>query len=185
MLSGDSLEKTEIAGFVIDNNILVDKIKEYYVKYNPTVVIEDIRPYNSMMSMQVIRTCQFIGELKYRLQNELQLKIHMVTRGDVKKWVFTRFPGLCKERIDQKIQYLDDYGERKGKKRYRNKDGELRKATFHWVDDRVVIAAMKEYWKIPTPKPGKKNLYGFSSHSWNALAAGSCFLNVSFYEIEE
>jgi hypothetical protein len=90
--------------------------------------------------------------------------------------VFDTHGELCVERINKKIVALDDYGERKDRKRYRNKDGELRKASFHYVDDRIVIAAMKKHWNIPTPKPGKSNALGFSSHSWQALAVGSYYL---------
>jgi hypothetical protein len=72
---------------------------------------------------------------------------------------------------------LDSYGERTGKRRYVNQGGTIRKASFHWVDDRVVIAVMKKFWNIPTPKPGKKNIYGFSEDSWQALACGTYFLD--------
>lgn len=176
MLNTDPLFKTQIAGFNINNEHLVDEIKKHYVKYTSNVVIEDIRPYGLKMSNDVINTCKWIGELSYRLKSEMEAKVEYVTRGSVKKWVFEHFATLCIERINKKIAYLDGYGERKGKKRYRTKEGLLKKPSFHWVDDRIVIAAMKELWKIPTPTPGRKNIYGLSEHSWQALAAGSCFL---------
>lgn len=143
------------------------------------VVIEDIRPYSGKLSMQTINTCKFIGELTYRLRNELQASYSLVSRSEVRQWVFLTHTELCVGRINQKIAYLDDYGERTNRKRYRNKNGELRKASFHYVDDRVIIAAMKKHWEIPTPKPGKPNVYGFASHSWQALAAGSHYLATS------
>jgi hypothetical protein len=177
MLNSDPLFKLQIAGFNVDNELIVDEINKHYVKYKSTVVIEDIRPYGLKMSNDVINTCKWIGELNYRLITTFQAPVEYVTRGAVKKWVYEQFTGLCNDRINKKIAYLDDYGDRKGKKRYRTKEGLLKKPSFHWVDDRIVIAAMKELWKIPTPTPGRKNIYGLSEHSWQALAAGSCFLS--------
>ena len=176
MLNGVAAEEPQLVGFIEPNGTLVSKIKEYYVKYNPVVVVEDILPYRHQISKNVISTCKFIGELHYRLTSELSLDVRYFGRGKVKKWIFEAFPALCCDRITKKIAYLDDYGEKNGKKRYRNKDGSIRKPSFHFVDDRVVIAAMKELWNIPTPKPGRKNIYGFSAHSWQALALGSYFI---------
>jgi RNase H-fold protein (predicted Holliday junction resolvase) len=172
-----NLFENPLYGFNIQNEALVDEINKHYVKYNPIVVIEDIKYFKGKISDEVVETIKFIGELDYRFKRGIGLKTTYVTRGQVKKWVFDSYQEECREYINKKIAYLDDYGERKGRKRYRNKNGELRKATFHWVDDRMVLSVMKKLWSIPTPKPGKKNLYGFSEHSWQALAAGSCFLS--------
>lgn len=177
-LSGSPLE-----GFNERNDLIVGKIRKHYVKYNPIVVIEDLRYFPGRISMQVLDTVKFIGELNYRLKVELGLKVEYVTRGKVKKWVFDTFPEECKARIDKKIAYLDAYGEKTGKRRYVNQGGTRRKASFHWVDDRIVIAVMKEFWGIPTPKPGKKNIYGFCDDSWQALASGTYFLNKITSEI--
>lgn len=186
MLNRESLFKKQLIGFNIDNASLVSKITEYYVKYNCFVVIEDIRPYRQQLTLQLVATCKFIGELNYRLINELKTEIQYITRGQVKKWIFGQFNDVSVEKINKRIAYLDGYGEKRGGKRYRNKDGGIRMASFHWVDDRVVISAMKELWNIPTPKPGKSNMYGFSSHSWQALAVGSCFLYTKFgYDFHE
>lgn len=129
------------------------------------------------MAMQTIETAKLIGELKYRLKNELYVDFILIPRFDVKRWVFNTFPELVLDRINKKIEYLDIQGQRLGRKRYRRKkDGELYKATLHYVDDRIVIAAMKEYWKLKTPKPGKSNEFGLKSHSWQALAVGTTYL---------
>jgi hypothetical protein len=141
------------------------------------VLIEDIRPFKMGMAMQTIETSKFIGELKYRLKNELSVDYLLIPRFEVKRWVFESFPGIVQEKIEKKIAYLDDIGERSGRKRYRKKSGELYKPTMHYVDDRIVISALKDYWKIPTPKPGKSNLFGLKSHSWQALALGTCYLD--------
>jgi hypothetical protein len=81
------------------------------------------------------------------------------------------------DRVISKIAYLDEQGERLKRKRYRNKKtGELYKPTMHYVDDRIVIYAMKEWWGIKTPKPGKSNEFGLKSHSWQALALGTMYV---------
>jgi hypothetical protein len=138
-----------------------------------------MRPYSGRFSQQVIDTCKFIGEAVYRAKNEFGSNPVLITRNEVKKWVFDTFPAICNERIAKRIEYMDGYKTGKGERGYRKKDGELKKPTFHWVDDRVCIAAMKEYWKIPTPKPGKKNIYELSAHSWQALALGTCYIQRS------
>ena len=184
MLSKDGLGKAQLIGFNEPNSTLISKIKEYYVKWNTVIVVEDILPYRQKVSLNVIATCKFIGELNYRLNKQLKAPVKYIGRGKVKKWIFEAFPAICVDRIDKRIAYLDDYGEKNDKKRYRNKDGGIRKASFHFVDDRVVIAAMKEFWKIPTPKPGKKNELGFSSHSWQALGLATHYIlaeNLAIY----
>lgn len=172
----------------ISNDLVCAKIKEYYVKYRATTIIEDIRAYSSKLSQDVIDTCKFIGELTYRLKNELQVhSFKLYPRSTIRKWVFDAFPDICVAAIDKKIAYLDEYGRRKneelkeaGKKpkyrRYVTKSGELRKASFNYVDDRIVIAVMKRLWKIPEPKPFKPNIYGLKDDSWQALALASYYL---------
>ena len=171
-----SLENGIEYASVLDNHLIIDKITNIMLNRKIIVVIEDIRPFKMGMAMQTIETAKFIGELKYRLKSELQVEFELFPRFDVKRFVFDRFQDLCLERIGKKIAYLDDIGERSGRKRYRKKTGELYKATMHYVDDRIVIAAMKEYWGIETPKPGKSNKYGLKSHSWQALALGTFYL---------
>lgn len=161
---------------ILDNSLIIDKVRNIMLNRKIIVIIEDIRPFKMGMAMQTIETAKFIGELKYRLKNELQVDFELYPRFDVKRFVFDNFKDLCLERIGKKIAYLDDIGQRSGRKRYRKKTGELYKATLHYVDDRIVIAAMKEYWGIETPKPGKSNKFGLKSHSWQALALGTMYL---------
>jgi hypothetical protein len=162
---------------VLDNSVLVSKIKQFSDGSKLIAIIEDIRPFKTGLAMQTIETAKFIGELKYRLKNELKIDFYLFPRFDVKKWVFWTFSEIVVSRINKKIEYLDGQGERLGRKRYRHKKtGELYKPTMHYVDDRIVIAAMKEYWKIKTPKPGKKNEFGLKSHSWQALALATMYL---------
>jgi hypothetical protein len=140
-------------------------------------VIEDIRPYASKLTMQIIDTCKYIGELRYRL-DEANIASEWPPRSAIKKWVFDSFPTVCIPRIEAKILYQDGRNIKQGKKGLRTKDGELRKPSFHYVDDRIVVAAMKEHWGIETPKPGKTNKYKISAHGWQALAAGTHYLTV-------
>lgn len=171
----------------LSNDLVCDKIKEYYVKYNLLVVLEDIRAYSGKLSQDVIDTCKFIGEVCYRLKNELKIDFKLYPRSSVRKWVFDAFNEDCIAQINKKIAYLDQYGERRnaelvadGKKpkyrRYITKSGELRKASFNYVDDRIVITAMKKLWEIPEPKPFRGNIYGLKDDSWQALALVSYYL---------
>jgi hypothetical protein len=172
----------------VSNDRVYAKIKGYYVKYNIVPLIEDIRAYSGKLSQDVIDTCKFIGELTYRLQNELQIHSYkLYPRATIRKWVFDAFPEICVPAIDKKIAYLDGYGCRRneeliaeGKKakyrRYVTKSGELRKASFNYVDDRIIIAVMKRLWEIPEPKPFKSNIYGLKDDSWQALALASYYL---------
>ena len=170
------ISNNTLQGFNIENEFVIPKLKEFSSNKQTVVIIEDIRPYSGKMSLQTIDTCKFIGELKYRLKIELKLCFHLVTRSEVRRWIFNTFPDDCISKINSKIAYLDDYGEKKGGRRYRNKDGELRKASFNYVDDRIIISIMKKVWNIPTPKPGKPNIYGFTKHAWQALALGTYWL---------
>jgi hypothetical protein len=129
------------------------------------VLIEDMKPYCVPLTQQTIDTCKFIGKMCYFLESK-KIKYELITRHQVKKWVFDMFPTVVLERICKKIEY----------KNKRNNDGKLRRPSYVYVDDRIVIAAMKDLWKIPTPKPGKRNGYGLSEHSWQSLAVMSYYL---------
>ena len=171
----------------LSNDLVCDKIKEYYVKYTPMVIVEDIRPYSGQLKPETISTCKYIGELCYRLKRELKVDFKLYPRSKVRKWVFDAYPDLCIEQINKRIQYLDNYGRGKnaalvleGKKpkyrRYVTKEGNLRKASFNYVDDRIIISVMKRLWKIPEPKPFKPNIYGIKKDGWQALALASYYL---------
>jgi hypothetical protein len=126
---------------------------------NIKIICEDIRPYSLKLSPQIIETCKYIGEIRYRLK-QAKIDVQFVPRNEVKKWVFDTFPDVCIPRIEQKIA-------KKGKL---NANGEPRKPSFVWVDDRIIQAAMMKMWGIEKPKPGKKNPLGLKSHSYQALA---------------
>lgn len=129
------------------------------------VLVEDIKPYSVSLTQSTIDTCKFIGRVCFFMEAG-RVKYELITRHQVKKWVYDQFPTIVLERVCKKIAY----------KNKRNNDGKLRKPSYVYVDDRIVIAAMKDLWKIPTPKPGKKNILGLSDHSWQALGVMSYFL---------
>lgn len=165
-----------LSASVEKNEKLVAKIKELLCGNAATVIIEDIYPYSVPLKPEIIDTCKFIGEISYRFRHIKGVHVEFIPRNTVKKWTFDSFPEVAIPRIEKKIAYLDAYRIKKGKKGLRTKTGELRKPSFQFVDDRIIIASLKELYSIPDPKPGKSNLYGLKAHSWQALAAVSCFV---------
>jgi hypothetical protein len=91
----------------------------------------------------------------------------LIARYSVKEWVYNKYGGRLSEDINKKIAYRDK----------RNNDGKFRKSSFVWIDDRLVVMAMKIYWNIPTPLPGRKSMYGLKDHSWQALALCTYYLS--------
>ena len=61
------------------------------------------------------------------------------------------------------------------KRNAKNNDGKHRKPSFVYVDDSMVLKAMKECWKIETPPPGRGYEYGLKTHTWQALGLVSAF----------
>jgi hypothetical protein len=142
------------------------------------VVIEDIFPYSLRLTPEVIATCKLIGRLEEKFEScEGCSSINLIPRNTIKKWIFDTVPEECIPRINKKILLKHNRNIRYGKKGLTKIDGEMRQPSFQWVDDRIVIAALKSIHNIPTPKPGKKNIYGLgsTSHAWQALAVCSYF----------
>jgi len=133
------------------------------------VLYEDIKPYSVQLGAQTLDTVKFIGQLEYRLK-ESEITHKPIYRWEIKKWVFDNFFEIAEDRIERRIITIGA----------KNKNGEMKKPSFVYVDDRIVVSAMKEYWDIPTPKPGKKSKYGLSKHSWQALAVATYFLKTSY-----
>ena len=139
-----------------------------------TIVIEDIKPYSLRLTPQVIDTCKIIGELTYRFNHCRQAtSVNLVARNSVKKWIFDTQFAICEPRITKKMAAKHTRNIKTGKKGLIKLDGEMRTPSFHWVDDRTVIAALKSIYNIPTPKPGKPNIFGLVDHSWQALSCGA------------
>lgn len=166
-------DKSIISACIAANEKVFATIKELIAGNPATIVIEDIYPYSTTLKPEVIKTCKFIGEISYRLRHLKAINVVFVPRNSVKKWIFDTFPSVCIGRIEKKINYLDGYRISKGKRGLRTKNGDLRKPSFQFIDDRIVISALKELYNIPDPKPGKSNQYGLKAHSWQALAVAS------------
>lgn len=162
-----------------DNVVIVDFILKNVVA-GGVVLIEDIKPYSVSLRQSTIDTCKWIGVLEYLLK-QAGIAPVMTSRREVKEWAFNTFPDVCLPRLTQKI-------ERKGlfacdvltRQLIRvTKDGrpwKARKPFYGHMDDRVMVACMKEYWKIETPKPGQVNRLGVSKHSWQALALATLYV---------
>lgn len=124
-----------------------------------TVIIEDFRPYSVKITTQAIDTCKFIGELKYRLESEIKVKVVLVSRFAVKKWVFDKFASVSWPLIIEKMKKRASKG----------------KPSFLWVDDAIVRECMKDLYKLEKPKAGASYRYGLKSHSFQALAVASFY----------
>ena len=162
------LDKGQITtAFNINSELFWNKITNFLVHRDFSVVIEDLRPYTTRLTQQVIDTAKFIGVAEYRLKCEVGANTQFVARNEVKKWCFDTFPHVCVPIIDKVIERKD----------YRNKDGELRKASFVYCNDSVIQKCMVDYYQIPFPKAGKGYLHGLKSHSWQALALATMFYN--------
>ena len=141
-----------------------------------TVVIEDIFPYSMRLTPAVIATCKLIGGIakEFEIRNP-GIRIEYVARNTIKNWIFKTFPDVAIPRINKKLWLKHNRDIKKGKKGLIKIDGEMREPSFNYVDDRIVCAAMKEFYKMETPKPGKKNSYGLlrNSHAWQALSVAT------------
>jgi len=173
------LDGEVIAAFEEPPETLFDRIVSASGGNIVGVVIEDMSAYSKPLSNDVIDTCKFIGELAYRLRQVGNVsEVRLIARSTVKNRLFAAAPDVCIPRIERKMAALHARKLSKGEKGLIKKDGSMRTASFHYVDDRIVIAAVKELLKIPTPKPGKPNKYGLKAHSWQALAAVWAELNI-------
>jgi len=154
---GDNIENEKLFS-LIDQLTLFDKEVKLEVAY------EDIRPFTSRFNMNTINTIKMIGRLEYILGQRM-VSYKSITRNEVKNWIYNRYYGISLPLVMQKIQ-------KSNKKR---KDGSDRRPSFVYVDDRIVILAMKSHWAIDVRKGGKTPL-GIKKHAWQALAAATFYL---------
>jgi hypothetical protein len=149
----------------MENKEVFSVISGYMVKYRTVrVIVEDIKPYAGNLSQQAIDTCKFIGQLTWRL-DEIRAEYIMLNRSNVRKWVYDTFFQLVIPLVSKRIE----------QRNAKNNDGKNRKPSFVYVNDGIVLKAMKELWKIETPPPGKGYIHGLQTHTWQALALASCF----------
>lgn len=174
------LDGSDIIGaFNLDNEVdLFSKISKYSLHSNLMVVIEDIKPYTLRLTPDVIDTCKFIGMLVYRLKIAAGLNVELLSRFEVKKWCFDRFPHVCmpliEAKINKKLFEASDIVSREVKL-LDNRGKPARKGSFIYCDDKIVIECMKDYYSIPVPEKRGKFKYGLKTHSFQALALVSCF----------
>jgi hypothetical protein len=145
----------------LPNQFVYLKIKEFSRGCAYSVQIEDLRPYGTRLSQHLIDTAKFLGELEYRLYGA-DIIPTMVPRMLVKKWIFDDFQSVVWEPISVRMTKSAAF----------KKDGELRRPTFVWVDDRIIIKVMRSLWSLPVHR-GKPAPFGLKTHSWQALALGS------------
>lgn len=134
-------------------------------RYKLRVMIEDIRPYSLQLTPDVVETCKYIGELRYRL-NTARISFEMISRSEIKEWAYLAYKSQIEPLILKKM-------EKKGKNL--NLDGNTRKTSFVWIDDQIITHAMRFEWSIPAER-GRSNRFGLATHSWQALALGTLFL---------
>jgi hypothetical protein len=168
------------AVFNIINIIFWDKVTNFLIHPNCIVVLEDIRPYSMRLMPQVIDTCKFIGEAVYRLRTVAGANVELITRSEVKKWVFDQFPDVCEGRVDKKIlkKAFAACDTASGKEILVKENGDAwkaRKGSFVYVDDKIVKEAMKHHYDIPKPPPGDGYKYGLKDDAWQALAIATLY----------
>lgn len=173
------------AAVVVNSRLFTTMLEECATGFQSFVLIEDIKPSGVALKQSTIDTCKFIGVLEYRLESA-QIDPQMIARWEVKEWIFEKFPEIAIPRINKKIAAKGKWEacDIKTRELIRiTKKGHTwkpRKASFIFVDDRIVIACMKSYWNIATPKPGHSNIFGLKEHSWQALAVASVWLDRSY-----
>jgi hypothetical protein len=151
----------------VSNKQVFEIIMGYIARYRRVIsVIEDMKPFAGNLSQQAIDTCKFIGELTWRL-SEIEAKYVMLNRSQIRKWVYDLLPTEILPMIIYRIE----------QRNAKNNDGKNRKPSFVYVNDGIVLKAMKILWKIETPKAGKGYIHGLRTHTWSALALASCFIH--------
>jgi hypothetical protein len=139
------------------------------------VAVEDMRPYNMRITDGVIQTIKFIGQMEWRLK-EAGITYDLIPRWQVKQWVFLQYRTIVEPLIDRKIELAAQRKIKEGKKP-RNAS-----ASFVYVDDRMVSAAMREFWKIEKVKKVGQEAF-LKDHAWSALAVASLHIvsNMPFF----
>ena len=160
----------------LDNQLIVPNVRELLNTRHYTVVIEDVRPYGTRLSPNLLMTAKFMGQLEWRLK-EAGVAFELIPRFEVKKWVYDAFPEFITPKIGKKMVLEDRRREKEGLKRLRAKDGVLYRGNFVWVDDRMIQAAMAYFWQIKKPKPGKRTEFGLKDHGWQALGLITYYIN--------
>lgn len=150
-----------------DNAKVYDLISSYKeVGTKLRVAVEDVRPYyGQRLTMQLIDTCKFIGEMRYRLATG-RISAKYIPRSAVKRFIYDNYLPSIQNHLLKKL----------AERGALNQSGDLRKISYQWVDDKMVIEAMRTEWDIPYAGVGKRNRFGISAHSWQALGLATLSL---------
>lgn len=160
----------------LPNEALLEMIKVLSADGKIVAVIEDIVPYTLRLTPQIIDTCKFIGQICWRLTGaDFIESVHMAARSSVRKWIFDTCQDIVLPRVKKRMEAINKRKLLKGERGLIKNDGCMREASFNYTDDRMIIAALKHLYDIPTPKPGKPNIHGLHDHSWQALATAAYY----------
>ena len=154
-------------GYEVPNEEVFGVVQRYCSAGPIHVVIEDIRAYEGGFGQYVIDTCKFIGELQYCLKSAA-ISFTLIPRSTVKSWLYTSLNATCKPLVEKIIR----------QRKLVNKDGQYRAPSHAFVNDRVVATAMRVIWDLKKPKPGHKLTNGMKGHAIQALAVGTCYLQM-------
>lgn len=176
-------------GVVIPNNQVIGYIGKFTENNNVLIVLEDIVSYDGKVNRDVLNTVKFIGELTYRISNELRVKYETIERWEVKKWAFDNYSSICIPEIEKNIVRLSNHAIRFNqlhkddkktikRKTYLTADGSYFKPSFAYVGDRILVKVLKEHWAIEEQKKFTKNKYGLESHSWQGLSTLTAYIEL-------
>jgi len=169
-------DKQIIKGRNVANADVIQTVGEWSGGAKCTVIIETLVAYGGRVRTETLQTCKWEGELCYRLSLERNVRQVLVARSTVKAWIFNACPEIVLPRLVKVMEAAHKRSVSKGKKGLVRADGSMRQASFQFIDDRIVVAAIKSLLSIPTPRPGRSNFYGLHSHSWQASALCAYFL---------
>lgn len=172
-----------VAAYDCSTDKFYDIITPWLLHSNLIVVIEDIAAYSLRLMPAVIDTCKFIGELTYRLKNDVGVNVQLIPRSSVKKWVFELFPVMCSEFVAKKIEKTGLFAcDVATKEEIRvSKDGsgtpwKKRTGNFFYLDDVIIQEAMRVFYRIDSPGKGRKYSNGMKKHNWQALSTATFFM---------
>jgi len=171
IIEGRNVPNKDVVGVVLEWRRIISMRAEPC-----TVVIEDIVAYGGRVRTQTLQTCKWMGELCYRLGLQPDVKQVLVARSTVKAWIFDACPDIVLPRLVKVMEATHKRSLKVGKKGLKRADGTMRKPSFQFITDNIIEVALKSLLNIPVPKPGKPQIYGLKTHSWQACGVAAHFL---------
>ena len=153
----------------LDNEAVIDKIQAFVGVH---VVVEDIAPYTGQLSPYLIQTIKYLGELEYRLK-AAGISYNLLPRSAVKEWCYNQYKEIVEPLIGLK---MTKRANKDGGSALYKKNGELKRPSFVWMDDKIIVACMREEWSVPAIS-SRRQKYGLKDHSWQALALLTTYIN--------